>query len=105
VTEVGGKDYTTNITCTTSVINDGSGEYDKNVVTVNGQKIYDASNGNGHGTPIVVGENVIVFENIKDYNADTGVRLDVIPYIVVFIIAIAGVVVFLATRKKRENRF
>lgn len=106
VTELGGQDYTTNISCTT--IRDGATEDDKNVVTVKGQKIYDASSGTGYDTPIVKGGNLIVFENVRDYKADTGVRLDIAPYIIVFVIAIAGiagVVILFATRKKRENRF
>jgi hypothetical protein len=63
-----------------------------------GKKEYDAQY---YNTPIVNGDNLVVFENIKEYNADTGVRIDVIPYIVIFIIAAAGVSV-LIFRKRRK---
>jgi hypothetical protein len=94
VKELGSEDYTTNITCTTVKDNN------KHIVTINDSKYYDAR-ANGSNTPIVEGENLIVFENIKEYNADTGVKIDIIPYIVLFIIAIAGVSVLIFRRKRK----
>jgi hypothetical protein len=61
---------------------------------------YDARK-EGQDTPIIDGENLIVFENIKDYKTDTGIRIDVVPYIVVFAIAIAGVSVLIIRRRRK----
>jgi hypothetical protein len=96
VTEQGAQDYTTNITCTSVK---GNGEADRILYN---QKTYDAS---ANDTPIVDGgENLVIFENIKDYKTDTGVRIDVVPYIVVFIIAIAGVSVLIFHRRRKWTK-
>jgi hypothetical protein len=95
VTEQGAQDYTTNITCTSV---DKSGEADRILYN---QKTYNAS---ANKTPIIEGENLVIFENIKDYKTDTGVRIDVVPYIVVFIIAIAGVSVLIFHRRRKWTK-
>jgi pilin isopeptide linkage protein len=99
VWETDGSDYTTNITCTSvHPDKDHSDTLDEKDKVLYGKKEYDAQY---YNTPIVNGDNLVVFENIKEYNADTGVRIDVIPYIVIFIIAAAGVSV-LIFRKRRK---
>jgi hypothetical protein len=63
---------------------------------------YNAAS-DGLNTPIVEGGNTLIFTNNKESTANTGVKIDVIPYIVIFVIAVAGII-YLVTRKK-ENRF
>lgn len=90
VTETGAQDYTTNITCTSANTESGTAKKLYN------QKEYNAYT---NETPIIEGENLVTFENIKDYNADTGVRIDYKPYIILFLIAAVGVSVLIFRKK------
>jgi pilin isopeptide linkage protein len=87
----------------TSDIKDNAGDVEnENTKTVRGN-VYNATK-KGQNTPIVEGGNTVVFTNNKEAFIDSGINLDVIPYVVVFVIAAVGVALF-ATRKKRVNRF
>jgi hypothetical protein len=76
-----------------------AGGANKRIINVDGNT-YDSST---YNTPIAAGGNTVLFTNTKDATADTGINLDITPYLAVFILAAAGVI-FLCTRK-RENRF
>jgi hypothetical protein len=94
VEETNAKGYKTNIKSTTL------NKTEQNDKILYNTTYYNASK-EGQNTPIIHGENLIVFENIKDYKADTGIRIDVVPYIVVFAIAIAGVSVLIIRRRRK----
>jgi pilin isopeptide linkage protein len=71
--------------------------------------VYTTENGTELGDPktdgtiensIVAGGNKELFVNNKDYKANTGITLDVVPYVLVLLAAAAGAVLFFA-RKRR----
>ena len=49
------------------------------------------------------GNNTVAFVNNKDYNPDTGVSLDSLPYVIVLTLAIAGSVAFIIRRRKSSE--
>jgi hypothetical protein len=49
------------------------------------------------------GNNTVVFVNNKDYNPDTGVSLDSLPYVIVLTLAIAGSAAFIIRRRKSSE--
>jgi hypothetical protein len=104
VTEADYTDYKTTINYTSYVKSNsgGTASIDKVSKNVEDGREYNAAS-DGLNTPIVEGGNTLIFTNNKESTANTGVKIDVIPYIVIFVIAVAGII-YLVTRKK-ENRF
>jgi hypothetical protein len=102
VTEDKYEDYETTITYTAD-IKDNANNAESNIIRTVKGNVYNAAK-KGQDTPIVDGGNTVLFTNNKGAKANTGIKMDVTPYIVVFVIAAVGII-FLATRKKRENRF
>lgn len=102
VTEDKYEDYETTITYTAD-IKDNANNAESNIIRTVKGNVYNAAK-KGQDTPIVEGGNTVLFTNNKGAKANTGIKMDVTPYIVVFVIAAVGII-FLATRKKRENRF
>ena len=49
------------------------------------------------------GNNTVAFVNNKDYNPDTGVSLDSLPYVIVLTLAIAGSAAFIIRRRKSSE--
>jgi pilin isopeptide linkage protein len=64
--------------------------------------VYDAS-ATGQNTPIVDGGNIIAFTNHKDIT-NTGVAMNVAPYIAVLLVAIAGAIVLFVSKKRNIER-
>jgi hypothetical protein len=70
--------------------------------TLNKTSVYDATE-KGQNTPIVNGGNTIAFTNHKDIT-NTGVAMNVAPYIAVLLVAIAGAIVLFVSKKRNIER-
>jgi pilin isopeptide linkage protein len=53
---------------------------------------------------IVDGTNLVEYKNTKNVNPETGINLDVLPYVVVLAIALGGCVLFIFNKKRRTVR-
>lgn len=85
VTETKDADYTTTVAST-----GGEGKFD-----TSNNKVSNTMNENG---------NTEAFTNTADKTVDTGIILDIAPYIIIFVIAIVGAILFFGRKRKKVTQ-
>lgn len=78
-------------------------DYTTTVASTGGEGTFDAENNKVSNTVGSTG-NTEAFTNTADKAVDTGIILDIAPYIIIFVIAIVGAILFFGRKRKKVTR-